>query len=116
VRSEVTRARARLRDAELQQFIYVYSEPLPLVIPARVSILAQLPGANAIRKRIECEPNQSIEEVRKEVFQKFAIIDKVNSHGKGPGSYVLKATGVGFFLYNVTFRILHIGHLCFIWS
>jgi PI3-kinase family, ras-binding domain len=42
---------------------------------------------------VSVDPNQEVAEVRNKIFRKFSIIDKVNSQGKSPEDYVLKATG-----------------------
>ena len=38
-------------------------------------------------------PTVEIEEARNKIFRKFSRIDIVNSQGKSPSDYVLKATG-----------------------
>jgi hypothetical protein len=100
LRGEVLRARTQMQDTELQQFIYSEGEPLPLVVPSKVFILAQLPGDTSIRKRIDVDPQLVVEEIRNQVFQKFSMIDKVNSNGKFPDMYVLKVTGYSEYLVN----------------
>ncbi|KAM9973899.1 hypothetical protein ACTFIW_007561 [Dictyostelium discoideum] len=78
---------------DLSQMIYVSSEPLPLTIPNKITIMVLLPGDGKIIKRVDCCPNSSVGDVKKEIFKKFAMIDRVHTQGKTQDDFVLKVTG-----------------------
>ncbi|EGC40128.1 hypothetical protein DICPUDRAFT_52203 [Dictyostelium purpureum] len=78
---------------DLSQMIYVSSEPLPLIIPNKITIMVLLPGDGKIIKRVDCDPNESVKEVKNQIFKKFAMIDRNHTKDKTADDFVLKVTG-----------------------
>ncbi|KAF2072204.1 hypothetical protein CYY_006485 [Polysphondylium violaceum] len=87
---------------DLSQMIYVLSEPMPLSIPSKITIMVLLPGDGKIVKRVDCDPNTTVKEVKTQIFKKFSMIDRTHTSNKTANDFVLKVTGFREYILSVS--------------
>ncbi|KYQ90057.1 phosphatidylinositol-4 [Tieghemostelium lacteum] len=88
----------------IPQLIYVCSEPLPPVIPVKIVLVVILPGASdgqKITKKIDAAPNQSVREVKQQIFKKFTMIDRIHTRDKTADDFLLKVTGLREYILSM---------------
>ncbi|GAM18279.1 hypothetical protein SAMD00019534_014540 [Acytostelium subglobosum LB1] len=85
----------------LTQYIYVLSEPMPLVIPPRITIQVTFPNSVHITKKLHCDPNQTVTETLNDIYRKYSVFEKVSTKDMSPIDFVLKVTGFSEFILSV---------------
>eukprot|EP01133_Synstelium_polycarpum_P015439 gene15439-18312_t len=78
---------------DLSQYVYVQGEPLPLIVPPRITILVTIPGTVKISKKIDCEPRHTVAATKLAIFKKYTMVEKIATKDKSADDFVLKVTG-----------------------
>ncbi|EGG24544.1 phosphatidylinositol-4,5-diphosphate 3-kinase [Cavenderia fasciculata] len=90
------------RENELLQYVYVLGEPMPLVTPPKITVQATYGDDVKINKRLDVSPQLTVEELKTQIFKKFALVDKSISRGdKTPNDYVIKVTGFREYILSI---------------